>query len=394
MSLPPLLALFVMGCSQAFDPNKPGDPVGTDDTGGTTEPTDSDVTEAVTLSFTSPEAESSNPLTLEVEVTGTVRRVEYFVGDLPVGDSVEPASGFSVSYRSDVLGPVGFTARAFDGLGIELASASATTRVIDMGAENTLGVWIGEREDTGSTHEELAVRLGALGVKRVFVKVGHGSTTCSTWPDACDPAVPAAYHAQGIEAWAWTYPAPSNPAGGLVAVTYTAEAGYDAFVLQLGPEWSEEPAGLEEALEVYASNVESSVRLGRAPSTFQLYTAPEATGLEDGLRLDLLDDWSAGILPLLRAEQLGTEATEDPAGAISDVTCAWRDAGVDAPIFPVLATLEGVLTPLAVNDFIDVGGAQSSVWQVPEAKDPNGIWSTWSAVNWTAGGLANSAECR
>lgn len=389
-----LLVPLTLGCSQSFDPSTTDDPEKTDDTGVTTDTTDSEVTEDVSLSFRSPGEESTNPITLSVDVVGTVRRVEYFVGDLPVGESVESGNHFAVDYRSDVLGPVTFTARGFDGVGTEVASATHPTRITDLGGENLLGVWIDEREDTGSTHEELAARLGALGVKRVYVKVGLGTTSCSMWPDACDPAVPAAYHARGIEAWGWSTPEPDTPGGGAVGITYTSEAGYDGYVVVLGPDWNDNGAELEATLQVYAETVDENIRVGRAPSTYALHASPAASALEEGLRLDLVDTWTDAVLPLLLAEQLGAEATDDPAAAMATVVCAWRDAGVGIPVHPVLGTLDGLLTPLAVNDFIAGGGAQSSLWRIPDAKDPNGIWDTWSAVDWTVSGLSNSAECR
>ncbi len=386
--------MLLAACSEAFvakDPLIPGDS-GTLPTTDST-PTDTETHEPATIVFTSPGEEASSPVTLAVSTTGPVARVGYFLDSLPLVESTDGGTGFSATWRPEALGTLTLTARAYNSAGEEVGDDSTRTRVVDLAAENQLGVWLEDNEVAGYTHEELASRLQSLGVKRVYIQTGATGAGCDLYPDGCDKTVPAAYHDRGIQAFAFATPAPSGSANLATNVTYVADADYDGYVLQLTDQWGGQGTALASTLDAFRGVVDENIAIGRAPSNFPLYVAAGPTPVEIDLRLDVADAYVDGFMPLLLVEEMGADAIAAPEDALAAAVCEFASYGLTHPLHPVVGTVSGEVTPLGVNNFFDAGGAGSSVWRIPDSGDANDVWATWGKVDWTESTLPASATC-
>ncbi len=389
-----LAATLFFGCSEDFAPT---DKIGLDDTAagetGTTEETDTRVDEPASITFTSPGDEASGAVTLSVAVTGPVARVGYFLDALPLVESTDASTGYSAAWTPEDLGYTTLNARAYDAEGVEIASDSTRTRVIDVDPDNYLGVWLEDNEIAGYTHAEIAQRLASLGVKRVYIQTAGAGSGCETYPAACDDTVPEAYHSRGIQAFAFAVPPPGPNNSLMTNVTYVSDSDYDGYVILLADSWAGQNSSLATMAEGFRATVDENIAIGRAPSNFGLFIAAGPTPSALDIRLEIADPFVDGFMPLLLVEQLGADAVADPGGTLSTAVCEYASLGLTRPVYPILGTETGEVTPLGVNNFFQVGGEQSSIWRIPDAGDVNDIWDTWGKVDWTDTTLPAGAAC-
>lgn len=388
-----VLAAFAAGCSDAFVAKGTVDPGATESEPTDTDPTGTTPTEEAAVGFLTPGEEAASPVTLSVSSTGPVVRVAYYLESLPLVESTDAGAGFAATWRPDELGELTLEARAYNAQGEQVASDSTRTRVIDLAPDNRLGVWLEDNEIAGFTHDELAQRLASLGVKRVFIQTAGFNTGCESYPDGCDRSVPAAYHARGIETYAFAVPIPGFTGTAATNVVYVADAGYDGYVIHLTDDWGGEGVELDGMLAAFRAQVDENISIGRAPSNFPLYLSGGSSPVEIDLRVDVADGYVDGFLPRVLVESLGSDAIANPDTTLADVVCAYTSLGATHPIHPTIGTETGEVTALGVNRFFAVGGAGSSIWRVPDAGDPNHIWDTWAKVDWTSATLPDAARC-
>lgn len=382
----PFVLLSLLACGKAFKSEDEGPGFDTANPDGTGD--DTGVTEA-SIVFTSPGAYVENPVTFSVAVAGPVHRVEYWQEDEAnndvafLGESTDSASGFPVQYEFGMLGDIKVEARGFDAAGAQLVDARVRFRVTDLNRGNHLGVWSEGLSGTGlESHAELAERLAAYGIKRLYLKVAEGSADCEIWPDNCDPAVPAAYHAEGIEVWAFGVARPRDPELQALALTLAADVGYDGYVIHLGADWSGQTDGLTYLLQAYRMEYDESVGADRVPDAWPLWVSVPGDAPATDFALDTLSAYVTGYLPRVYGAEGGVDVTTDPQGAIEAVRCAFRDAGVTLPMHVVGDSTTGALSATESDTFLATAGEEGSLWRVPDEADYANVWATWSEVNW------------
>lgn len=175
--------------------------------------------------------ECENPCTFRVETSNDIVKVKYLAEDKwEIGKSENKSNGFEIQYRFNTLGK-----RVIYAYGYNSKTENAQPVCVDyreylikepMG--NKFGVWLWYIEGTGMTHAELAQRLSALGVKRIYIKVADGPADCVfNWPEGCDLDIPKTYKKYGIECWAWSYNYPGDEMNQADALYNAAYVGYD-----------------------------------------------------------------------------------------------------------------------------------------------------------------------
>lgn len=382
----PLLFLPLLSCGKAFksEGEGPGFDTGNPDGPGD----DTGVTEA-SIVFTSPGSYVENPVTFSVAVAGPVYRVEYWQEDESnndialLGQSADSASGFAIEYEFATLGEIKVEARGFDAAGAQVVDARVRFRVTDLNRGNHLGVWSEGLSGTGlDSHAELAERLATHGIKRLYLKVAEGSADCDLWPDNCDPEVPAAYHAEGVEVWAYGVARPSDPEIQALALTLAADVGYDGYVIHLGADWSGQTDGLTYLLQAFRMEYDESIEADRVPDAWPLWVSVPGDAPSTDFALDTLSTYVTGYLPRVYGAEGGVDVTTDPQGAIEAVRCAFRDAGVTLPMHVVGDSTSGELSAAESDTFLTTAGEEGSLWKVPDETDRANVWATWSEVDW------------
>lgn len=384
-----LFLLPLLACGDGFRAGKDGPALdsGADDTG---DPDDTGDAEP-SIVFTSPGEYAENPVDFAVAVGGPIVRVEYWLEDDATGDetllvqSADAAAGFASRYSFDVLGSFKVEARGFDVANGQVADARVRFRLTDLNRENDLGVWLEGLGGTGyDTHADLAARLAPLGVKRVFLKVADGSADCEVWPDNCDPDVPAAWHAAGIQVWAWSVVRPRDADIQALALTLAADTGYDGYVVHLAPEWADQTAGFDAVFQAFKRELDESITADRVPDAWELRASIPADAAEAGWDLAALDGWVTAVHPRLEE----AEAAADPAGAVEAARCALRDGGLTVPLHPMVDTTGGSLGAAGLDALFAAAGREGSAWKVPAADDLGGTWATWEAADWNVAAFA------
>lgn len=387
------MPLLLSACSQPFEVSDKvvGEDTATPVDTGTTPTTET--AELPSLEFTSPEAMTASPATLSVTATGDVQQVSYWLDTLPLGESTDASTGFSVSWDASALGTQTLVARGYDAAGTEIADTELDTRVTVLERENRLGVWLESVDATGLTHEDLAATLAALGVKRVYIQVGEGNTSCEAFPEICDATIPAAYHALGIEAFAWSRPSENAPSSPANIITLASDIAYDGFVVFLDAGWGGQSQAMAEMGQAARTAVNTAIENRRAFPGWPLYVMATAAATAEELRVDLLDSYVDGYLPRVYVEQAGGDWLADPAAAVAATTCDYLAAGATQEIHPVVDSLTGTLDAAGINAFLGAAGAGGSLWAVPPSGDPSGILTLWTGIDWTAPDLPEHASC-
>ena len=100
-------------------------------------------------------------------------------------------------------------------------------------AYNHFGAWIWKIDYTNLSHAQLADKLKALGVKRVYIKVSDGRHEANKFPELNNKHTVEIYKNRGLEVWAWSYNYPDNEAEQATVLTRAAKTGYAGYVLDL-----------------------------------------------------------------------------------------------------------------------------------------------------------------
>ena len=353
-----------------------------------------DVTPPASLAFLTPGATAANPVTFTVAATGPIARVAYVAdGQWPLGESTDPA-GFPVAYTFQTLGARVIEARGFaaDGL-VPLATASLTVVVqaAPVAGLNRLGAWLWTIEGTGYSHAELAAKLHGLGVKRVFVKVADGGADCTWWPELCDASVPAAYHAEGLEAWGWSYDYPGDEAAQAQALYQAAASGYDGYALDLETEFDGLTDDLEALLQAFTDARASARADGLIGDAWPLVATTWGNPADHGMHVEIIDAHVDAHLPQTYLEVWGESYMADPAHWVAAGTCEYRALGALKPVHHIVSTEYGLITPDQLNAFVHASGPQTSLWRVPGDGTSEDIWDDWAAVDWAAGDFATES---
>lgn len=394
------MLLFFLACTST-DPDVRRSPAAPDDTDtsstGDSDPAaqaddsaDTSEVEAA-LSFLSPAATATNPVTMTVSATGPITRVRYLAEDTyDLGESTDSASGFPVTYSFSTLGTRTINARGYNAEGEEVATASIQSVVQDVSSDNALGVWLWYIEGTGYTHTQLAQELSSLGVKRIYIKVADDT---DLWPEASDAAVTAAYHAAGLEAWAWSYNYPGNGSTQATALSTAAASGYDGYVLDLETEFDGQSTTLESLLSAFSDARDAAVSAGTVTGDWELRATTWGNPVDHSFRVDILDRYVDAHMPQTYVEVWGGSYLTDLEEWVEAGTCEYRSLGATKPIHHIVSSEYDEITAEELDRFIFTSGAETSVWRVPGTETPLSIWSDWEGVDWDVQTFAAEPAC-
>ncbi|WP_269533224.1 hypothetical protein [Chitinimonas sp. BJYL2] len=372
----------------------------------------------VNLTFANPGIGASfvlnDVVTAQVNAAGNVARVDYYADSYFWGSSTDRASLFKISQPVTIAGSRVLYAKAYNASGTLLSTNSLNFTVTypgtSGGGQNKWGVWLFEFERVArmaTTHEQLAAKLRSMGVKRIYIKVADGTkSTLSngyTFP-LFDARVPAAYKAQGIEPWAWAYNYPANrssPSGQGETLYQAAKSGYVGFVSDIETEFETASVANQVAVfQAFSAARQRAINDGYATSAFKLYeTSFGYISYHSGVAISAIDPYVDGHMPQTYTVYWGSSAEADQAGQIAYVNQQYRNLGATKPIHHITSIerhfdsngTKHEMTVPRLQTFMEYGGAEASIWVLPEAGDgtgeqdvPYSSWNLLTGINWTA----------
>ena len=261
-------------------------------------------------------------------------------------------------------------------------------------AQNKFGVWVYYIERHGMTHAQLADKLQALGIKRVFIKIADGGRSCGLFPDACLSSTVSTYKARGIEPWAWSYNYPGNVAAQAAALTTAAKAGYQGYIVDVEKEFltklpNGQPVGLttelHDLMKAFTSAQAEARAKGWIKGDWTLAASTYGYLKTNPVRVDILDQYVDAHMPQTYLDIFGPSFPADPKKWIEKGNCEYRAAGAKKPIWHVASSELGRATAAQQDAFMKVAGPHASMWLVPGGPVPQSVWTTWSQMNWKQG---------
>jgi hypothetical protein len=342
-----LASLLLIACPMQVDDGINDD----DDPAPTPEPTPEPL-----VAFTGPGSEAANPVTFTVRAPEGATRVRYLSqGVTTMGESDDPGAEFAFTWRFELLGDTFVEAWAFEG-DEYIDDARIELHVLPDPLEaNDFGVWIEDPADLPTPVDELAQRLGELGVSRVYVPIGEGLTDCVSTPTLCDHALTDAFREAGVSPYAWSVADLSDPLEQAGLLFDAVPAGYHGLVLAVDDRW----VGLATELEDLALS----------------YTIVRTQCDTSGAHL-------AGEFPLWAGHGAGTDADSIAAldarldgfmprvdGSVIEAICALRASGATRPVHPVLDLTD---LPAELDESLAAAGRRASFRWLPQRDDDVG----------------------
>lgn len=252
------------------------------------------------------------------------------------------------------------------------------------GSGSHLGIWLWYLQGTGYTsHAALASDLAAMGVKRIYVKVADGSYDPDTWPEVNDASVPAAYKNAGLEVWAWSYNYPGNEYAQADALYYAAKAGYEGYVTDIEVEFNNKTTELRTILQNFVDARQDAINYGHATSDFKIYCTSWGNPKDQGMNVDIIDEYVDGHMPQTYLEVWGSSYMQNAAYWVNSGTEEYQNYfGCQKPIHHIVSAEHSLITASQMNDFIEAAGNEASVWRVPGGGTSLDIWNDLEAIDW------------
>ena len=248
-------------------------------------------------------------------------------------------------------------------------------------AYNHFGAWIWKIDYTNLSHTQLADKLKALGVKRVYIKVSDGRHEASKFPELNNKHTVEIYKNRGLEVWAWSYNYPDNEAEQATVLTRAAKTGYAGYVLDLEIEFDDKPAALKKLLVAFDQAKKSAVKQGFTNSDFKLYCTTWGNPGVHRMSVSTIDKYVDAHMPQTYLEEWNY-GLKDPAAVIRKVNAEYRRMGASKPIHHIASLQRGTLQARQLNEFFVASGAETSLWRVPGHGISMRFWETWGKLDW------------
>ncbi|MEE2000346.1 C39 family peptidase [Alkalimonas sp. MEB108] len=260
---------------------------------------------------------------------------------------------------------------------------------------NQFGAWLWYIDEAGlnKSHQQLANELAALGVKRVFIKIADNTASCSLFPDACSTQTTQIYKDKGIEPWAWAYNYPGNYAAQANALYLAAQYGYVGFITDVEVEFNHKTTELHQLFQAFHSARNQAVADGHANANFPLAATTWGNPSDHGMRVDIIDQYVDAHMPQTYLEVWGGAYMANAKYWIEEGNCEYRAMGATKPIWHIVSTEYGDITPSQLNTFMNVAGPNASVWRVPGGSIPQSVWQDWQQVNWHREQFDGNVRC-
>jgi hypothetical protein len=248
------------------------------------------------------------------------------------------------------------------------SSANTTDDLALTGAQG-VGAWVWTISDEGGTHGALADKLKQYGFTRVYVKIANGP---SMWSEAHDSTIPAAYHARGIQCYAWSYSLPEEYATQARAITLAQENGYDGMVLDIETEFDGSTHSLTNLMQAYAA--------AKRPG-FPLLATTWGNPADHNMRVDIIDQYVDAHLPQTYVEEWGEHYLADPARYVRRGTAEYRRLGAKKPIHHIISMERDEVSSAQLGAFLHESGPESSIWRVPGGGVSENVWTKWAGAD-------------
>ena len=262
------------------------------------------------------------------------------------------------------------------------------------GAVNKYGAWLYYADGLGMTHTQIADKLKAQGVKRIYIKIADGASACSLFPDACLKSTTDIYRARGIEPWAWAYNRPNNTAAQADALFQAAKFGYVGFVSDVEVEFDGQTSTLEamfQALQAARERAKTAGYIAGASSRFPIGATSWGNPQYHGMRVDLIDKYVDFHMPQTYLEVWGPTYMADPKRWVETTNCEYRNMGAVKPIWNIVSTEKGEITGAQLQTFMAAAGPNASIWRIPGGGTPTSIWDQWAGIDWNRNTFTESA---
>ena len=262
------------------------------------------------------------------------------------------------------------------------------------GATNKYGAWLYYAEQLGMTHTQIADKLKAQNVKRIYIKIADGTQACSLFPDACMKATTDIYRSRGIEPWAWAYNYPGNAATQADALYQAARYGYVGFVTDIEVEFDGATTTLETMMQAFKSARERAKTAGfiaGAATTFPIGATTWGNPRDHGMRVDLIDKYVDFHMPQTYLEVWGATYMADPKRWVEATNCEYRNMGASKPIWNIVSTEYDTITSAQLETFMRAAGPNASIWRIPGGGTPTAIWNDWAGIDWNRNDFTESA---
>jgi hypothetical protein len=247
---------------------------------------------------------------------------------------------------------------------------------------NKLGVWLWYLRQTGfDSHEDLAIHLANMGVKRIYIKVSNGMNL-SRWPELRDKSVAKEYKKYKIEPWAWSYNYPGNEMAQTNALYEAAKAGYSSFVIDIEKEFDFRSGAAEVLFRAFFEQKLKAIHEGLIDSSFKVYCTTWGNPIHHGTPVGIIDKYVDGFMPQTYLEVWGQSYMENPEFWVKSGTREYRELGATKPVHHIVSTEYNVIDHRKINEFILHGGPEVSLWRIPGGGVPQAVWNTWENVNW------------
>jgi Secretion system C-terminal sorting domain len=246
---------------------------------------------------------------------------------------------------------------------------------------NHFGAWIWKIDYTNKSHAQLADKLAALGVKRVYIKVSDGRHEASKFPELNNKHTVEIYKNRGLEVWAWSYNYPNNETEQASVLTRAAKTGYAGYVLDLEIEFDDKPADLKKLLVAFDQAKKNAVKQGFTNSDFKLYCTTWGNPSVHRMSVGIIDKYVDAHLPQTYLEEWNY-GLKDPAAVIRKVNAEYRRMGATKPIHHIASLQRGTLQARQLNEFFVASGAETSLWRVPGHGISMRFWETWEKIDW------------
>lgn len=257
---------------------------------------------------------------------------------------------------------------------------------------NKFGAWLWYIDELGKTHTQLADQLAAMGVKRIFIKIADDTANCSLFVDVCSSATTKIYKDRGIEPWAWSYNYPGDEAAQAVALTKAAQYGYVGFVLDVEVEFNNTTTALHSLFQAFTQARTNARNAGTITGTFPLGATTWGNPLDQGMRVDIIDQYVDFHMPQTYLEVWGSSYMADPKYWIEYGNCEYRNMGANKPIWHIVSTELDQISVAQLNTYMQWAGPNTSIWRTPGGQVPLAVWNDWSALDW-ARSTFPSANC-
>jgi hypothetical protein len=248
-------------------------------------------------------------------------------------------------------------------------------------AYNHFGAWIWKIDYTNLSHTQLADKLSALGVKRVYLKVSDGRHEPSKFPELNNKHTVEIYKNRGLEVWAWSYNYPDNEAEQATCLTRAAKTGYAGYVLDLEIEFDDKPAELKKLLVAFDQAKKSAVKQDFTNNNFKLYCTTWGNPSVHRMSVGIIDKYVDAHMPQTYLEEWNY-GLKDPAAVIRKVNAEYRRMGAAKPIHHIASLQRGTLQARQLNEFFAASGAETSLWRVPGHGIPTRFWEIWGKLDW------------